>query len=259
MDLSYFDHLAPWHAVFAEGSANPAGMKATAEWFPAKERGLAGGIYNIGASVGSMLAPPLVMWAILAHSWQAAFVITGYTAPITTTELVGTVTAVSGDNRTVTLSGVVLPTAGGGLSGALLRLVDANGTATYRTIASNTANTITVVDPWGAGTFVLGTTRVYVAEVPGAVIDRVSVLVHVAPGTDAEAMRTLLLRVAAANPEVLPSPAPHARLVGTLPDRTLAFELQVWTAHPERPREALQSALNYAIAAALKQQQAALA
>src|SRR5215831_11796173 len=40
----------------AEGSANPAGMKATSEWFPAKERGLAGGVFNIGASVGSMLA-----------------------------------------------------------------------------------------------------------------------------------------------------------------------------------------------------------
>ena len=62
---------------FAEGSANPAGMKATAEWFPAKERGLAGGAFNIGASVGSMLAPPLVAWAILAYNWQAAFVITG--------------------------------------------------------------------------------------------------------------------------------------------------------------------------------------
>ncbi len=62
---------------FSEGSANPAGMKATAEWFPAKERGLAGGVYNIGASVGSMLAPPLVAWAILAYSWRMAFVITG--------------------------------------------------------------------------------------------------------------------------------------------------------------------------------------
>ncbi len=61
----------------AEGSANPAGMKATAEWFPAKERGLAGGVFNIGASVGSMLAPPLVVWAILAYNWQFAFVITG--------------------------------------------------------------------------------------------------------------------------------------------------------------------------------------
>lgn len=62
---------------FSEGSANPAGMKATAEWFPAQERGLAGGVYNIGASVGSMVAPPLVAWAILAYNWRAAFVITG--------------------------------------------------------------------------------------------------------------------------------------------------------------------------------------
>ena len=61
----------------AEGSANPAGMKATSEWFPANERGFAGGIYNIGASVGSMLAPPLVVWAILFYNWQFAFVITG--------------------------------------------------------------------------------------------------------------------------------------------------------------------------------------
>jgi len=62
---------------FAEGSANPAGMKATAEWFPARERGIAGGVFNTGASVGSMLAPPLVAWAILAYNWHVAFVITG--------------------------------------------------------------------------------------------------------------------------------------------------------------------------------------
>jgi ACS family hexuronate transporter-like MFS transporter len=62
---------------FAEGSANPSGLKTVAQWFPANERGLANGIYNIGASVGSMLAPPLVGWAILAYNWQTAFVITG--------------------------------------------------------------------------------------------------------------------------------------------------------------------------------------
>lgn len=61
----------------AEGSANPAGMKAVAEWFPARERGHAGGVYNIGASVGSMLAPPLVAWAILFWNWQMAFVLAG--------------------------------------------------------------------------------------------------------------------------------------------------------------------------------------
>jgi ACS family hexuronate transporter-like MFS transporter len=62
---------------FAEGSANPAGIKATSEWFPAAERGLAGGFFNMGASLGSMLAAPLVAWAILAYNWQFAFVLTG--------------------------------------------------------------------------------------------------------------------------------------------------------------------------------------
>src|SRR5205085_123260 len=62
---------------FAEGSANPAGMKATAEWFPARERGLAGGVYNIGASAGMMLAGPLVALAVYYWNWQSAFVISG--------------------------------------------------------------------------------------------------------------------------------------------------------------------------------------
>jgi MFS transporter, ACS family, hexuronate transporter len=64
----------------AEGSAQPGGMKAVAEWFPAKERGFAGGFYNIGASFGSMLAAPLVAWAIMFHSWRLAFVIAGAAA-----------------------------------------------------------------------------------------------------------------------------------------------------------------------------------
>jgi len=67
---------------FAEGSAQAGGMKAVAEWFPAKERGFAGGFYNIGASFGSMLAAPLVAWAVLYHSWRLAFVIAGGVALI---------------------------------------------------------------------------------------------------------------------------------------------------------------------------------
>lgn len=61
----------------AEGSAQPAGQKLVAEWFPSKERGLAGGIYNIGASFGAVFAPPLVAWAVMMHSWRLAFVIAG--------------------------------------------------------------------------------------------------------------------------------------------------------------------------------------
>jgi ACS family hexuronate transporter-like MFS transporter len=61
----------------AEGSAQPGGLKVVAEWFPPKERGLAGGIYNIGASFGSMLAPPLVAASIYFWSRHAAFLVTG--------------------------------------------------------------------------------------------------------------------------------------------------------------------------------------
>ena len=60
-----------------EGSAQPAGMKVVAEWFPARERGLAGGLYNIGASFGAVAAPPLVAWAVLYYDWRAAFAMAG--------------------------------------------------------------------------------------------------------------------------------------------------------------------------------------
>lgn len=61
----------------AEGSAQPAGQKLIAEWFPARERGVAGGIYNIGASFGAVFAPPLVAWAVMTQSWRLAFVVAG--------------------------------------------------------------------------------------------------------------------------------------------------------------------------------------
>jgi ACS family hexuronate transporter-like MFS transporter len=67
---------------FEEGTAQPGGMKAVAEWFPAKERGFAAGVYNIGASFGPMLAAPLVAWAVLFHSWHLAFIISGVAALI---------------------------------------------------------------------------------------------------------------------------------------------------------------------------------
>ncbi|UAK26545.1 MFS transporter [Sphingomonas nostoxanthinifaciens] len=60
-----------------EGSGQPAGMKLVSEWFPARERGFAGGLYNIGASFGAVFAPPLVAWAILTRSWRAAFIVAG--------------------------------------------------------------------------------------------------------------------------------------------------------------------------------------
>lgn len=61
----------------AEAAMIPAGLKASSEWFPAKERSIAVGYFNVGSSIGAMIAPPLVVWAILTHSWQLAFVISG--------------------------------------------------------------------------------------------------------------------------------------------------------------------------------------
>lgn len=69
--------LARGAVGMAEAAMIPAGLKASSEWFPAKERSIAVGYFNVGSSIGAMLAPPLVVWAIVAHSWQMAFIITG--------------------------------------------------------------------------------------------------------------------------------------------------------------------------------------
>src|SRR5580700_80874 len=55
----------------------PAAIKAVAEWFPPKERSLATGIFNSGASVGAILAPSIVPWVALHFGWRASFLITG--------------------------------------------------------------------------------------------------------------------------------------------------------------------------------------
>lgn len=55
----------------------PAGMKAVAEWFPKKERGIATGIFNSGTSIGVVLALFLVPWILSSYGWQEVFWITG--------------------------------------------------------------------------------------------------------------------------------------------------------------------------------------
>lgn len=67
---------------FSEASAIPAGVKTASTWFPAKERGIATGVFNMGTSFGAMLAPPLIAWCILFHSWQFAFIVSGSLAII---------------------------------------------------------------------------------------------------------------------------------------------------------------------------------
>jgi ACS family hexuronate transporter-like MFS transporter len=61
----------------AEAAAIPAGAKTVATWFPPRERPLATSLFQMGTSVGNMVAPPLVAFCILAWNWQAAFYVTG--------------------------------------------------------------------------------------------------------------------------------------------------------------------------------------
>lgn len=60
-----------------EAGNYPAGVKVIGEWFPPQERSLASGIFNSGAAIGAMLAPPLLAWTVLEMGWQASFVVVG--------------------------------------------------------------------------------------------------------------------------------------------------------------------------------------
>ncbi|MBI5385406.1 MAG: MFS transporter [Verrucomicrobia bacterium] len=54
-----------------------ASPKTVSEWFPAKERGLAIGIYTAGTPIGMTLAPLFIIWLAEAFGWRSAFVVTG--------------------------------------------------------------------------------------------------------------------------------------------------------------------------------------
>jgi MFS transporter, ACS family, hexuronate transporter len=60
-----------------EAAAIPAGAKTVSEWFPPKEKPLATSLFQMGTSVGNMIAPPLVAFCILYYGWESAFVVTG--------------------------------------------------------------------------------------------------------------------------------------------------------------------------------------
>ncbi len=65
--------------VLALGEAGnfPAAIKATAEYFPKKDRAYATGIFNSGANVGAIVAPLTVPLMAEIWGWEAAFIIVG--------------------------------------------------------------------------------------------------------------------------------------------------------------------------------------
>jgi ACS family hexuronate transporter-like MFS transporter len=70
--------IARFFLGLGESGNFPAAVKATAEWFPPKERALATGLFNSGASVGAILAPLAVPWVALHFGWRASFLVTGF-------------------------------------------------------------------------------------------------------------------------------------------------------------------------------------
>ena len=62
---------------FGEAGNFPAAIKATAEYFPKKERSFSTGIFNSGTNVGAVLAPLSVPWIAQHLGWEAAFIIIG--------------------------------------------------------------------------------------------------------------------------------------------------------------------------------------
>jgi ACS family hexuronate transporter-like MFS transporter len=60
-----------------EAAAIPSGIKAVAEWFPARERSVAVGWFNAGTSLGALIAPPVVAAVAIWANWRWAFIVTG--------------------------------------------------------------------------------------------------------------------------------------------------------------------------------------
>ena len=55
----------------------PGAVKSNGEWFPIKERAIAQGIFNAGASLGSVIAPALIAVLYTHFGWRTTFIILG--------------------------------------------------------------------------------------------------------------------------------------------------------------------------------------
>jgi MFS transporter, ACS family, aldohexuronate transporter len=71
--------LAGFRFLIAAGEAGnwPAAAKLVSEWFPAKERALASGIFNSGASVGNVISTPIIAALTLWLGWKSGFLLMG--------------------------------------------------------------------------------------------------------------------------------------------------------------------------------------
>jgi ACS family hexuronate transporter-like MFS transporter len=55
----------------------PGAVKSNSEWFPLKERAIAQGIFNAGASIGNVIAPLFIAYMFAGYGWKTTFVVIG--------------------------------------------------------------------------------------------------------------------------------------------------------------------------------------
>jgi ACS family hexuronate transporter-like MFS transporter len=63
--------------AFGESGTFPASIKATAEYFPKKDRAYSTSIFNSGATVGALIAPLTIPVIASKFGWEMAFIIIG--------------------------------------------------------------------------------------------------------------------------------------------------------------------------------------
>lgn len=55
----------------------PGAVKSNGEWFPVKQRALAQGIFNSGASIGNVIAPVIIVYLYAQFGWKSTYIILG--------------------------------------------------------------------------------------------------------------------------------------------------------------------------------------
>lgn len=71
--------LCGFRAALGLGEAGPwpGATKSNAEWFPQKERAMAQGLFNAGASIGAILSPIIIALLYTICGWKLTFVVIG--------------------------------------------------------------------------------------------------------------------------------------------------------------------------------------
>ena len=55
----------------------PGAVKSNGEWFPVRERAIAQGIFNSGASIGNVIAPFVIVFLYAEFGWKTTYIILG--------------------------------------------------------------------------------------------------------------------------------------------------------------------------------------